>query len=138
MNKKLLIGGLILGGLAGAVIVRQRSRSRYEEDEIDAAGQGDTFGERDGNAPEQRWAPAETKAVTPEELSMASRVETAWDGISSAWPTLTLDDIRPAEGDLDKLAGLIADKTGQQRNEVRTKLDGILAQEVPDSSYPAH
>src|SRR5215207_2187459 len=118
MKKKWLIGGLVLGGIAAAVVARRRGKGGYEDDEIDAAGQGDTFGERVGTAPEQRWAPARTATgVTPEELSMAARVETAFPAFQAVWPTLTLDDIRPAEGDLDRLAGVIADKGSRPRDE---------------------
>jgi hypothetical protein len=139
MKKKWLIGGLVLGGIAAAVVARRRGRGGYEDDEIDAAGQGDTFGERDGDAPEQRWAPAQTETgVTPEELSMAARVETSFPAIQTVWPTLTLDHIRPAEGDLDRLADMIAEKVSQPRDDVRRRLDGIIAQETPDPSYPAH
>ncbi len=139
MRKKLLIGGLVLGGLAGAVIVRRRSSSGYEDDAIDAAGQGDTFGERGGNAPEQKWAPAETRTdVTAEELAMAARVEASFDSIRTVWPSLTLNEIRKVEGDLDRLAGLIAEKVEQPREQVRQRLEGILAQETPRSSYPPH
>ena len=139
MRKKWLVGGLLAGAVATVVAVRRRGASGYDEDEIDAAGQGDTFGERDGNAPEQRWSTAETeKGVTVEELSMASRVETSWDAIQTVWPTLTLDEVRKAEGNLDHLAELIAEKVGQPRDQVRQRLEGIIEQETPRSSYPAH
>ena len=139
LKKKWLFGGLVLGGIATAIASRRRGKGGYEGDEIDAAGQGDTFGERDGDAPEQRWAPAQTeKGVTVEELSMASRVETAWSAIQNVWPSLSLDDIRPVEGDLDRLADLIAGKVSQPRDEVRRRLEGIIEQETPRSSYPAH
>jgi hypothetical protein len=131
MKKKWLIGGLVLGGIAAAAVARRR-RGGYEDDEFDVAGQGDTFGERDSDAPEQRWAPARTESgVTPEAPSSASRVETSFPAIQDAWPTLTLDDIRPAEGDLDRLAGVIAEKVAQPRDEVRRRLDGIMEQETP-------
>lgn len=137
-KNKWLIGGLIAGGLASVILLRRRGGSGYEWDDIDAAGEGDTFGERDATAPEQRWAPAETKHdVTVEELSMAARVETSWDAIHTVWPSLTLEEIRPAEGDLDRLAGLIAEKVEQPRDEVRERLEGIIAQETPRPSYPA-
>jgi hypothetical protein len=139
MKKKWLIGGLVLGGIATVFAARRRGRGGYEDDEIDAAGQGDTFGERDADAPEQRWAPAHTETgVTAEELSMAARVETAWPAIQNVWPSLSLDDIRPAEGDLDRLADRIAGRVSQPRDEVRRRLEGIIEQETPRSSYPAH
>jgi hypothetical protein len=137
MKKKWLIGGLVLGGIAAAAIARRRGRGGYEDDEFDVAGQGDTFGERDGDAPEQRWAPARTESgVTPEEPSMASRVETSFPAIQNVWPTLTLDDIRPAEGDLDRLTDLIAGRVSQPRDEVRRRLDGIIGQETPSPGRP--
>ena len=139
VKKKWLFGGLLLGGIATAITMRRRGGSGYEDDEIDAAGQGDTFGERDADAPEQRWAPAETvKGVTAEELSMASRVETSWPAIQTVWPALSLDDVRAVEGDLDRLAGVIAEKTDQPREQVRERLEGIIEQETSRSSYPAH
>ena len=141
MRKKLLISALVLGGVAGVVLVRRRSSSGdgYDDDEIDAAGQGDTFGNRQGNAPEQKWAPAETRHdMTAEQLSTAARVEASFESIRTVWPTLTLDEVRRAEGDLDRLAGLIAEKVEQPRDQVRRRLDGIIAQETPRSSYPPH
>lgn len=138
VKNKWLLGGLIAGGLASIVLLRRKGGSHYDADDIDAAGQGDTFGDRVADAPEQRWAPAETQPnVTVEELSMAARVETSWEAIRTVWPTLTLDDIRPAEGDLDRLAGLIAGKMEQPQDEVRQRLEDILAQETPRPSYPA-
>ena len=137
--KKWLIAGLLIGGVAGVVVYRRRSSSGYEDDEIDAAGQGDTFGERGGSAPEQRWGPAETRRdVSAEELAMAARVEASFDTIHSVWPSLNLDDVSKAEGDLERLAGLIAEKVEQPRDQVRQRLEGILAQETPRSSYPPH
>ena len=68
---------------------------------------------------------------------MAARVETSWSRIHEVWPALTLDDIRPAEGDLDKLSGLIAEKVEQPRDEVRDRLEQILAEETPTPSFPA-
>ena len=138
MKKKWLVGGLLAGAVATVVAVRRRGASSYDEDEVDAAGQGTTFGDRDGDAPEQRWSIAETgKGVTVEELSMASRVETSWDAIQTVWPTLTLDEIREVEGSLDRLAERIAAKVGQPRDQVRQRLEDIIAQETPSSSYPA-
>lgn len=139
VKNKWILGGLLVGGVATAVVLRRKSKSGYDDDEIDAAGQGDTFGERDGDAPEQKWSTAQTeKNVTAEELSMAARVETSWDAIRTVWPVLTLDEIRPAEGDLDRLAGLIAEKAEQPREQVRQRLEAIIEQETPRSSYPAH
>jgi hypothetical protein len=138
LKNKWLVGGLIAGGLASIVLLRRKGGSHYDDDWIDAAGQGDTFGDRVANAPEQRWAPVETEEnVTVEELSMAARVETSWDRIHEVWPVLTLEDIRPAEGDLDKLSGIIAEKVEQPREEVRSRLDEILAEETPRPSFPA-
>lgn len=136
MNKTLLIGGLALGGTA-AFVAWNKLRSPYEEDAIDSSGAGD-FGDRGADAPEQRWAPAKTRDdVSVEELSTASRVETSLPAMQQVWPSLTLDDVRPAEGDLDKLAGVIAEKVGQPRGEVRRRLDEIIAEETPRPSYPA-
>jgi hypothetical protein len=137
-KKTWLLGGLIAGGIASVLFVRRKSGSSYDDDVIDSAGSGDTFGDRDFDAPEQRWAPAQTKTnVTVEELSMAARVETSWDRIHEIRPALTLDDIRPAEGDLDTLSGLIAEKVEQPRDEVRQRLDEVLAEETPRPSFPA-
>jgi hypothetical protein len=137
-KKSVLIGSLIAGGIASVIVLRRRGGSSYDDDWIDSAGGGDTFGDRDVEAPEQRWAPVQTeKGVTAEELSMAARVETSWNRIHEVWPVLTLDDIRPAEGDLDKLSGLIAEKFEQPRDEVRDRLEAILAEETPTPSFPA-
>jgi len=138
LKNKWLLGGLIAGGIASVMLLRRKGNSHYDDDFIDAAGQGDTFGDRVADAPEQQWAPAHTeKNVTVEELSMAARVETSWDRIHEVWPVLTLDDVRPAEGDLDKLAGLIAEKVEQPRDEVRSRIEEILAEETPRPSFPA-
>lgn len=136
MAKRWIFGGLVLSGIVAAVL-RKRS-SGYDRDEIDSAEPG-TFGERSELAPEQKWAPAHTRHdVTPEELGTASRVETSFEDIQQAWPSLTLDEVRTAEGDLDRLAQLIADKVGQPKDEVRKRLDGILAEDAPEGVYPAH
>lgn len=133
-----IIGGLIAGGIASVIVMRRRSGSSYDDDWIDSAGGGDAFGDRDAEAPEQRWAPVQTeKGVTAEELSMAARVETSWNRIHEVWPVLTLEDIRPAEGDLDKLSGFIAEKVEQPRDKVRDRLEEILAEETPTPSFPA-
>jgi len=144
-KRKWLLGGLLVGGIATAILMRRRSRSDgwddygYDDDAIDAAGQGDTFGDGPADASEQRWAPAQTEqGVTTEELSMTARVEMRWEAIHTTWPSLTLDEVRQAEGDLDRLTGLIAEKVEQPRDEVRSLLEAILAQETPDPSYPAH
>jgi hypothetical protein len=136
VNKALLIGGLALGGTA-AFVAWNKLRAPYEEEEIDSSGAGD-FGERGAEAPEQRWAPATTRTdVTVEELSTAARVETGFPAIHEVWPSLTLDELRPAEGDLEKLAELIAGKVEQPRAQVRGRLDEIIGAETPRPSYPA-
>ena len=136
MRKWLLIGGVL--GSIGAVVAMRRRGSSYENDEIDSAGEGE-FGERDASAPAQQGAPAETRTdTTPEKLAMAARIETSFDAIRQVWPLITLDEVRQADGDLDRLAGLIAEKAEQPREQVRQRLDGIIAQETPRTSYPAH
>lgn len=131
-----LLGGAAIGGV---VMVVRRRGDGYEDDDIDAAGQGATFGQRAGDAPEQKWAPAETRTdVTPEQLSMASRIGASADAIRSAWPAMTPDEIEGAEGDLDRLAGAIAQKSEQPVAEVRRRVEEIIARETPNPSYPAH
>src|SRR5581483_8981519 len=99
MFKKLLIGGAILGGIA-AFVMRKRRGSGYDEDEIDSADYGD-FGERGAPAPEQQMATAETRHdTTPEALSTAARVETSLEDIRAAFPGVSDDDVKSAEGDL--------------------------------------
>lgn len=138
-RKKWLIGGLLAGGLAAVALLRRRRGSGYEWDDVDSPGEDDEFGERRANAPEQQWAPAQTRRdVTAEELSTAARVETSWPDIQTVWPTLTLDDMRAAEGDLDRLAVSIAEKVGQPKDEVRGRLDEIIARDTPTPSFPAH
>ncbi len=138
LKNKWMLGGLIAGGLASVLLLRRKGRSHYDDDFIDSAGAGDTFGDRDADAPEQQRTPAHTeKHATVEELSMAARVETSWDRIHEVWPALTLDEIRPAEGDLDKLADLIAKKADQPRDEVRSRLEAIIEEETPRPSFPA-
>ena len=69
---------------------------------------------------------------------MEARIETSWEDIHTAWPSVTLEEARTADGDLDRLAGLIAEKVEQPRDQVRQKLDDIIAQDTPDPSFPAH
>ncbi len=138
MRKAWLIGGLVLGGVGAVVAWRRLTSSGYNDDDIDFAGEDGAFGER-GTPPEEVLSPAHTRTdVTAEELSMAARVETSWEDIHTVWPSLTLDEIRKAEGDLDRLAGLIAEKVEQPRDEVKQRLEGIIAQDTPDPSFPAH
>ena len=137
MFKKLLIGGAILGGVA-AFVLRKRRGSGYDDDEIDSADYGD-FGDRGAPAPEQQMATAETRHdTTPEELSTAARVETSLEDIRAAFPGVSDADVKSAEGDLDRLAGLIAEKTGGERGQVRQRLQAIIDTDTPDPSYPAH
>jgi hypothetical protein len=138
VNKTLLFSGLVLAGVAAALVVRNRLRSPYDRDVVDSSGDGE-FGSRSASAPEQRWAPATTRDdVSADELSMASRVETSFPAIQEVWPSISLDELRPAEGDLDRLAGLIAEKVERPRDLVRNRLDAILARETPQPSYPAY
>lgn len=139
MRKVWLVGGLALVGIGAVVAWRRLTSSGYEEDEIDFAGEEGDFGERSGAPPEATASPAETRSdATAEELSMAARVETSIEDIRTVWPSVSLDDIRKAEGNLDSLAGLIAEKVEQPRDEVKKRLEAILAQDTPDPSYPAH
>ncbi len=135
MAKKWIFGGLLIGGIVAAVMRRRRS-SGYEYDEIDSAEPG-TFGERGALSPEQKMSTAKTEhGVTPEELSTAAKVENSFGGLQKKWPSLTLAEIQPAEGDLDKVAGIIAAKSGQPQDQVRKELDGIIAEETPTPSFP--
>jgi hypothetical protein len=138
VKKKWLFGGLVVGGVLGTIFARKKMSSSYEDDEIDAAGAGE-FGYRAPSAPEQQAAPAETRTdVTVEELSMAARIGASAPAIHEAWPSLSEDEINDTEGDLDRLTGRIAEKTEQPHEEVRRRLDEILARETPRPSYPAH
>ncbi len=137
MFKKLLIGGAILGGIA-AFVMRKRRGSGYDEDEIDSADYGE-FGDRGAPAPEQQMSVAQTRHdTTPDELSTAARVETSLEDIRAAFPGISDEDVKSAEGDLDKLAGVIAEKTGGDRAQVRQRLQEIIDTDTPRSSYPAH
>jgi uncharacterized protein YjbJ (UPF0337 family) len=135
MAKRWIFGSLLVAGIVAAIMRRRRS-SGYEFDEIDSAEPGD-FGSRSGLSPEQKMAPFHTQqGVTAEALSTAAKLENSFGGIQKKWPAVTLDDLRPAEGDLDRVAGLIAAKSGQQQAAVRKELDGIIAEETPDPSFP--
>lgn len=139
MRRWLAITAVAGAGVGAVMLLRRRRSSGYTGDAIDAAGQGESFGERGGNAPEQRWAPAETRTdVTPEQLSAAAKVGVSAGAIQSAWPAVTEDEIDATEGNLDRLARLIAEKTEQPVEQVRRRLDGILAEQAPIPSYPAH
>ena len=132
---------LAVGAVAVAAIlaIRRMLSPGYDDDVIDAAGQGDTFGERPANAPEQRMAPAETRTdVSVEDLYSAARVGASMDAIREAWPAMTREEITAADGDLDRLAQRIAEKSEQPVEQVRERLSDILATETPRPSYPAH
>lgn len=137
LGKLLMLGGLV----AGAMVVAKKVRgggSAYEDDEIDSAEGEGTFGERGAEAPEQQMSIAETRTdVTPEELAMAARVETSMGAIREVFPTISEDEIKDSEGDLDKLADVIAGKVQQPREQVKQRLEGILASETPRPSFPA-
>lgn len=140
MNKLVLVGGIALGAVGATLLVRKLNGSGgYDDDEIDTAlGEGD-FGNRGAPAPEQKMAPAHTRTdISAEQLSMASRVGEALPAIRKEWPAMTEDEIYAADGDLDKLAGQIAEKAEQPREQVRKRLDDIIATEEPRPSYPAH
>jgi hypothetical protein len=125
--------------VATLAALRRKGSSGYDSDEIDSAGSGDEFGDRSASAPEQQWAPAETRTdITAEQLSNASRVETALEEIRTVWPVVSAEEIRGADGDLDRLAQRIARKVEQPREQVRTRLDEILVQATGTDSYPAH
>lgn len=138
MRRWLIIAGMGAAAVT-AVMLWMRRSSGYAGDEIDAAGEGATFGERDATAPEQRWAPAETRTgVDAEQLSMAARIGSSMEAIRGVWPSLTDEEVAGAEGDLDRLADAITEKTGQPKAQVRESLERIVAQETPPQSYPAH
>jgi len=135
--KKLLLGGVVIGGIT-AFVLRKRRGSGYDEDEIDSADYGE-FGDRGAPAPEQQMATAETRHdTTPEALSMAARVETSLDDIRAAFPGVSAEEIKSAESDLDRLAALIAEKTHGEHSQVRARLQQIIDTDTPDPSYPAH
>ncbi|MBI2760640.1 MAG: hypothetical protein HYX51_04340 [Chloroflexi bacterium] len=139
MRKLLLVGGLAVGAGVAAVVVSRLRTSGYEDDEIDTGLGGGDFGNRGAPAPEQKMAPAETRTdISPERLSMASRLAESAEAIRTIWPAITEDDINRAEGDLERLTQRIAEKVEQPREQVRERLDGVLAQETPNPSYPAH
>ncbi len=139
MRRVWLVGGLLAGAVAGAVAVRRLSRNSYDSDEIDTGTGGGAFGERGAPAPAQQMSSATTRTnVTPEQLSMAARVGEAAEGIRQTWPLMTVEEIMSAGGDLDRLAGMIAQKSEQPREQIRAKLDDVIVREEPRPSYPAH
>ncbi len=136
MAKRWILGSMIIGGIVAAVMRRRRSSGGYEFDEIDSAEPGE-FGSRSGLSPAQEMAPFHTRqGVSVEELSTAAKVENSLGGIQKKWPGVTLDDLRPVEGDLDAVAAVIAARVGQPQAAVRKELDGIIAEETPDPSFP--
>lgn len=138
MRKWLMLLGVVAAGVAAVVFLRRRS-SGYEGDAIDSARGSGTFGERPPHSPEEQMAPIHTEQnVSAEQLSMASRIGDAEDAITSVWPSLTHDDISAANGDLDKLAQTISEKTGEPAAQAKKRLEDVLAQTTPPQSYPAH
>lgn len=61
---------------------------------------------------------------------MQSATSQKWEGrwdqlvgrVKSAWGGLTDDDLLTAEGDYDKLVGVIKEKTGKTREEIEQEL----------------
>lgn len=43
--------------------------------------------------------------------------------LKQAWATLTDDDIQHAEGSVDRLVGIIKEKTGQTRKQIERRLE---------------
>lgn len=139
MKKKWLFAGMVVSGVAAIVVSRRFKSSGYDDDEIDMAMGGGEFGERGAAAPEQTMAAAHTRTdVTPEELSLAARIETSFEAIRTVYPTVTLDEVRDAGGDIDRLTQRIAEKSEQPKEQVRRRLDEIIARETPNASFPAH
>ena len=139
MSRWLLLAALAAAGIGAMMLLRRMRTPAYEAEAIDAAGQGTTFGERSGTAPEQLWSPAETRTdVTAEQLSMEARLEFSLDAIRNVWPAIDREDVERAEGDIDRLARMIAEKVEQPVEQVRQRLDDILAQETSRPSYPPH
>jgi hypothetical protein len=138
MKKRWIIGGLVLGGIAGgAMIARRRLAAPYEDDFLDTAGDS-SFGYREPAAAEQPAAPAETGTdAAVEEPTMAARIRAGGEAIRAAWPSISDEEIQQADGDLDRLAQRIAEKVEQPRDEIRRRLDDIIGQETPRPSYPA-
>lgn len=139
MKKTWLLGLAAVGAVGAVLVARRRSGSGYDDDEIDFAGDDAEFGHRTDAPKDVSSAPAETRTdITPERLSMAARIETAYDDIRHTWPSLSLDDVRTADGDVDRLAGMIAEQAEEPREQVRQRLDAIIEKAVPDPSYPGH
>ncbi|MHB8574896.1 MAG: hypothetical protein ACYDCQ_06135 [Dehalococcoidia bacterium] len=134
--KKWLLSLAVVGGIA--MFVRKKLRSGYDEDWVDSADEGD-FGDRGAPSPEQKESTARTRTdTTPEKLSLASRLETSSEAITTRWPGVSAEDVAGADGDIDKLAHLISSRSSQPQDEVRTALDGIIAEEAPGEGYPGH
>jgi uncharacterized protein YjbJ (UPF0337 family) len=55
-------------------------------------------------------------------------LDAAADEIKTAWPTLTDDDIAQARGSVDRLVTTIRERTGQDAEEVRERLETIAAE----------
>jgi hypothetical protein len=133
--KKWLLSLAVVGGVA--LWVRRKLRPSYEEEWIDSADRG-TFGDRGAPAPEQKESVAETRTdITPEQLSMAARIGQSAERITARWPAVSAEDVNGVDGDLDKLANLIAGRAEQPEDEVRKAIEEILAEETPRPSYPA-
>ena len=130
--------GILIAAAAAFMVVKRLFMSGYDDDAIDSATEGE-FGHRGASAPEQQWAPAQTRTdVSPEQLSMASRLGESAEAIHKAWPAISEEDVITVDGDLDRLADRIAEKVEQPRERVRKRLDEIIARETPRPSYPAH
>lgn len=140
MKKLILVGGgLVLAGGIAAVVISRRSDDGYDDDEIDTGLAQGEFGERGAPAPEQKMSSAETRTdITPEKLSMAARIGESTEAIRKSFPAVSEEEINGADGDLDRLAELIAKKNDGKQDSIKRELSDILARETPRPSYPAH
>lgn len=54
------------------------------------------------------------------------------------WGELTDNDLQAAQGDLDQLTGIIQEKTGESKKEIKNYLDEIVADAANYATQAAH
>lgn len=118
-----LLGAAFL--LARRVLARRRGPSG-----IDNAGEPESF--------EQKWSPARYRAnASVQELQAEGWAALTQTLIRERYPFLSDDDLRRTGGNLERLAGLIAERTERAMTEVHQELLALASAQPTDPSWPA-
>lgn len=156
MKKWILVGGLVVAGLGAVMLLRRRTDDDwddYDDDFMDAGPNGDSLSAAPQpvtppalpttEAPKPATPVASTTPAAPKEpaaptpaapKATATTKEPSYEAIHAVWPAVTKEEVASAGSDRDRLAGLIAEKAEQPREQVRKRLDEILAEKKASTS----